>query len=142
MPQPSLPSCALLYSLHRLHTEIELDIEGRPPLRVSLNSQEVSSEAKRGGQALMLDVNGTWQGHWSNWLLTNVLAENLTNQIHSIAAVTKAIVCSDLSKEVEVNVTRKIFNLKTVVNGMVLWLLAVEVTHVTLEVVEQCSLAG
>jgi osomolarity two-component system sensor histidine kinase NIK1 len=104
-------------------------------------SQEVGSEGKLGGQALVLDVEGTWRELTS---VVNVLAENLTNQVRSIAAVTKAVARGDLSKQIEVDANGEILDLKTTVNGMVLQLrtLAAEVTRVTLEVGSQGKLGG
>ncbi|KIJ42807.1 hypothetical protein M422DRAFT_253899 [Sphaerobolus stellatus SS14] len=82
---------------------------------------------KLGGQAVVLDVDGTWRKLTN---VVNVLAANLTNQVRSIAAVTKAVARSDLSKQIEVEANGEIFDLKTTVNGMVLQLrtLAAEVT--------------
>lgn len=96
---------------------------------------------KLGGQALVQDVEGTWR-ELTN--VVNVLAENLTNQVRSIAAVTKAVARGDLSKQIEVDANGEILDLKTTVNGMVLQLrtLASEVTRVTLEVGSQGKLGG
>ncbi|GJJ14452.1 hypothetical protein Clacol_008716 [Clathrus columnatus] len=104
-------------------------------------SQEVGSEGRLGGQALVQDVEGTWR-ELTN--VVNVLAENLTNQVRSIAAVTKAVARGDLSKQIEVDANGEILDLKTTVNGMVLQLrtLASEVTRVTLEVGSQGKLGG
>ncbi|KAI0804595.1 histidine kinase [Irpex lacteus] len=106
--------------------------------RVSL---EVGTEGKLGGQALVLDVEGTWRE------LTNVvnnLAGNLTSQVRSIAKVTKAVALGDLSKQIEVDARGEILELKNTVNSMVVRLraLAAEVTRVTLEVGSQGSLGG
>ncbi|KIJ38132.1 hypothetical protein M422DRAFT_259285 [Sphaerobolus stellatus SS14] len=76
-------------------------------------SQEVGSEGKLGGQAVVLDVDGTWR-ELTN--VVNVLAANLINQVRSIAAVTKAIARGDLSKQGEAN--GEILDLKTTVNDM------------------------
>ena len=61
---------------------------------------------------------------------------NLTSQVRSIAKVTKAVVLGDLSKQIEVDCSGEISDLKNTVNGMVIWLRApvMEATHVTLEV--------
>ncbi|KAI0338803.1 histidine kinase [Trametopsis cervina] len=106
--------------------------------RVSL---EVGTEGKLGGQALVLDVEGTWRE------LTNVvnnLAGNLTSQVRSIAKVTKAVALGDLSKQIEVDARGEILELKNTVNAMVVRLraLAAEVTRVTLEVGSQGTLGG
>ena len=94
-----------------------------------------------GGQALVLDVEGTWRE------LTNVvnnLAGNLTSQVRSIAKVTKAVALGDLSKQIEVDARGEILELKNTVNAMVVRLraLAAEVTRVTLEVGSQGNLGG
>lgn len=96
---------------------------------------------KLGGQAVVLDVGGTWRE------LTNVvnnLAANLTNQVRSIAKVTKAVAMGDLSQEITVDANGEILDLKNTVNGMVVQLraLAAEVTRVTLEVGSKGVLGG
>lgn len=81
--------------------------------RVSL---EVGTEGKLGGQAFVQGVEGTWRE------LTNVvnrLAANLTNQVRSIAKVTKAVARGDLSETITVVASGEIAELATTVNGMV-----------------------
>ena len=96
---------------------------------------------KLGGQALVLDVEGTWRELTG---VVNKLAANLTSQVRSIAKVTKAVALGDLSKQIEVDARGKILDLKNTVNGMVVRLraLAAEVTRVTLEVGSQGKLGG
>ena len=96
---------------------------------------------KLGGQALVLDVEGTWRELTS---VVNNLAANLTSQVRSIARVTKAVALGDLSKQIEVDARGEILDLKNTVNGMVVRLraLAAEVTRVTLEVGSQGKLGG
>ena len=94
-----------------------------------------------GGQALVLDVEGTWRE------LTNVvnnLAGNLTSQVRSIAMVTKAVALGDLSKQIDVDARGEIKELKETVNAMVIRLrtLAAEVTRVTMEVGSRGNLGG
>ena len=94
-----------------------------------------------GGQALVLDVEGTWRE------LTNVvnnLAGNLTSQVRSIAMVTKAVALGDLSKQIDVDARGEILELKETVNAMVIRLrtLAAEVTRVTMEVGSRGNLGG
>ena len=74
----------------------------------------------------------------------NKLAANLTNQVRSIARVTKAVALGDLSKQIEVDARGEILELKNTVNAMVVRLrtLAAEVTRVTLEVGSQGKLGG
>jgi methyl-accepting chemotaxis protein len=68
----------------------------------------------------------------------------LTNQVRSIAKVTKAVALGDLSKQIDVDARGEILDLKNTVNGMVIRLraLAAEVTRVTLEVGSQGKLGG
>ena len=68
--------------------------------------------------------------------IVNRLAANLTSQVRSIAKVTKAVALGDLSKQIEVDCSGEILDLKNTVNGMVIRLraLATEATRVTLEV--------
>jgi osomolarity two-component system sensor histidine kinase NIK1 len=96
---------------------------------------------KLGGQALVLDVEGTWRELTG---VVNNLAANLTSQVRSIAKVTKAVALGDLSKQIEVDARGEILDLKNTVNGMVVRLraLAAEVTRVTLEVGSQGKLGG
>ncbi|ETW76839.1 hypothetical protein HETIRDRAFT_389878 [Heterobasidion irregulare TC 32-1] len=104
-------------------------------------SQEVGTEGKLGGQALVLDVEGTWRELTG---VVNKLAANLTSQVRSIARVTKAVALGDLSKQIDVDASGEILDLKNTVNGMVVRLraLAAEVTRVTLEVGSQGILGG
>ena len=82
---------------------------------------------------MVLDVDGTWRELTG---VVNRLVANLTSQDRSIAKVTKAVALGDLSKQIEVDCSGEILDLKNTVNGMVSWLraLATEVTRVTLEV--------
>ncbi|EKM50990.1 uncharacterized protein PHACADRAFT_262909 [Phanerochaete carnosa HHB-10118-sp] len=110
----------------------------REVTRVSI---EVGTEGKLGGQALVLDVEGTWRE------LTNVvnnLAGNLTMQVRSIAMVTKAVALGDLSRQIDVDARGEILELKETVNAMVIRLrtLAAEVTRVTMEVGSRGNLGG
>jgi osomolarity two-component system sensor histidine kinase NIK1 len=97
--------------------------------------------SKLGGQALVLDVEGTWRELTG---VVNKLAANLTNQVRNIARVTKAVALGDLSKQIDVDARGEILDLKNTVNGMVVRLraLAAEVTRVTLEVGSQGILGG
>jgi len=59
------------------------------------------------------------------------MALNLTTQVRSIAAVTKAVAEGDLSKMIDVDVKGEILELKNTVNGMTksLGVFAAEVTR-------------
>ncbi|KAG8920499.1 hypothetical protein FRC02_000876 [Tulasnella sp. 418] len=106
--------------------------------RVSI---EVGTEGKLGGQAVVADVEGTWRELTE---VVNKLADNLTRQVRSIAEVTTAVARGDLSKQIEVDASGEILDLKTTVNGMVVRLrnLAAEVTRVSLEVGTEGKLGG
>ncbi|KAH8103228.1 hypothetical protein DFH11DRAFT_1692635 [Phellopilus nigrolimitatus] len=118
-----------------------VDKLGQFAIEVTRVSQEVGTEGKLGGQALVLDVEGTWRELTA---VVNNLAANLTSQVRSIAQVTKAVALGDLSKQIEVDARGEILDLKNTVNGMVIRLraLAAEVTRVTLEVGSQGKLGG
>ncbi|KAF4582712.1 hypothetical protein EYR40_002636 [Pleurotus pulmonarius] len=118
-----------------------VDKLGQFAKEVTRVSQEVGTEGKLGGQALVLDVEGTWRELTG---VVNKLAANLTSQVRSIATVTKAVALGDLSKQIDVDARGEILDLKNTVNGMVIRLraLAAEVTRVTLEVGSQGKLGG
>ena len=65
--------------------------------------------SKLGGQAYVLDVEGTWRELTA---VVNNLAANLTNQVRSIAKVTKAVAVGDLSQQIEVDAQGEILELK------------------------------
>ncbi|KAG1856985.1 hypothetical protein DFJ58DRAFT_783872 [Suillus subalutaceus] len=110
-----------------------VDKLGQFAKEVTRVSQEVGTEGKLGGQALVLDVEGTWRELTG---VVNKLAANLTSQVRSIAKVTKAVAQGDLSKQIDVDARGEILDLKNTVNGMVIQLL----TRVTLEVGSQGKL--
>src|ERR1700744_3019084 len=72
------------------------------------------------------------------------MAFNLTNQVRSIASVTKAVAAGDLSKTVDVDVQREMLDLKLTVNSMVSQLrtFASEVSRVAKEVGTEGILGG
>jgi osomolarity two-component system, sensor histidine kinase NIK1 len=74
----------------------------------------------------------------------NLMAMNLTNQVRSIAEVTKAVAGGDLTKMIEVDVRGEILELKETVNGMTesLSVFADEVTRVAREVGTEGRLGG
>ncbi len=47
------------------------------------------------------------------------MASNLTNQVRTIASVTKAVAAGDLSQTVDVDVQGEVLDLKLTVNSMV-----------------------
>ena len=126
--------------------------------RVSL---EVGTEGILGGQAYVPDVQGMWKVRRSFHLTVrlgyvrvctlqvladnvNLMAMNLTNQVRSIAEVTKAVAGGDLTKKVEVDVRGEMLDLKETVNGMTesLSVFADEVTRVAREVGTEGRLGG
>ncbi|KAF9913063.1 hypothetical protein EC991_005931 [Linnemannia zychae] len=108
---------------------------------VSRVSLEVGTEGKLGGQAVVKDVSGTWKELTDN---VNTMASNLTTQVRSIAEVTTAVACGDLSKTIDVQAQGEISELKLTVNSMVeqLRTFATEVTRVSLEVGTEGKLGG
>ena len=68
---------------------------------------------------MVLDVDGTWRELTG---VVNRFAANLTSQVRSIAKVTKAVALGDLSKQIEVNCSGEILDMKNTVNGMIIWL--------------------
>ncbi|KAG1591316.1 hypothetical protein G6F48_003369 [Rhizopus delemar] len=104
-------------------------------------AKEVGTDGKLGGQALVPNVDGTWMDLTDN---VNHMATNLTNQVRSIAEVTKAVALGDLSKKIEVESGGEILDLKNIVNSMVdqLRIFASEVTRVAKEVGTEGKLGG
>ncbi|KAG0282927.1 histidine kinase osmosensor, partial [Linnemannia gamsii] len=96
-------------------------------------AREVGTEGKLGGQAEVKGVDGTWKELTDN---VNTMASNLTTQVRSIAEVTTAVACGDLSKKIDVQAQGEISELKKTVNSMVeqLRTFAAEVTRVAREV--------
>src|SRR2546421_531691 len=96
-------------------------------------AREVGTEGKRGGQAVVPDVAGTWKDLTDN---VNSMASNLTGQVRNIAEVTIAVANGDLSRKITVDVRGEILQLKEAINTMVEQLrsFASEVTRVAIEV--------
>src|SRR4029079_9610210 len=96
-------------------------------------AREVGTEGQLGGQARVPNVAGTWKNLTDN---VNSMADNLTNQVRSIAQVTTAVAKGDLTKKIDVDARGEILELKTTINTMVdqLSSFAAEVTRVAREV--------
>lgn len=111
---------------------------GAEVTRVAL---EVGTEGKLGGSAHVENVRGTWKELTNN---VNQMAQNLTDQVRSIAAVTKAVADGDLTKKITVDAKGEILDLKITVNSMVdsLRTFAAEVTRVAREVGTDGRLGG
>ncbi len=96
---------------------------------------EVGTQGILGGQAKVEGVEGTWLDLTDNvnvglscCLSQRALTSfsynpehgfNLTNQVRSIASVTKAVAAGDLSQIVDVSVQGEMLDLKITVNSMV-----------------------
>ena len=57
------------------------------------------------------------------------MAMNLTNQVRSIAQVTKAVAGGDLTKKIDVDARGEILELKETVNGMTEYVLRLSVEN-------------
>ncbi|WP_246246695.1 HAMP domain-containing protein [Paenibacillus lemnae] len=146
-----------------LSRKVGLEIEGRPLtgefLRTANNinemvtqlstfasevnrvAREVGTEGILGGQADVKGVSGTWKNLTDS---VNNMANNLTEQVRNIAAVTTAVAKGDLSKKITVNAKGEILELKETVNTMVdqLSTFSSEVTRMAREVGTEGKLGG
>ncbi|MFD1540696.1 HAMP domain-containing protein [Nonomuraea guangzhouensis] len=104
-------------------------------------AREVGTEGNLGGQADVKGVAGTWRDLTDN---VNSMADNLTNQVRSIAQVTTAVARGDLTRKIDVDARGEILELKTTINTMVdqLSSFAAEVTRVAREVGSEGRLGG
>ncbi|MGH3879880.1 MAG: HAMP domain-containing protein [Actinophytocola sp.] len=104
-------------------------------------AREVGTEGILGGQAAVPNVAGTWKSLTDN---VNSMANNLTNQVRSIAQVTTAVARGNLSQKIDVDARGEILELKTTINTMVdtLSSFAAEVTRVAREVGKDGRLGG
>src|SRR5207253_2167612 len=104
-------------------------------------AREVGTEGRLGGQAQVKGVSGTWRDLTSS---VNQLANNLTNQVRSIADVTTAAADGGPSKTIAVGGRGEILELKDTINAMVAQLSAFagEVTRVAREVGTEGRLGG
>ncbi len=104
-------------------------------------ANEVGTEGKLGGQAIVKGASGTWKDLTDN---VNQLAGNLTNQVRNIAKVTTAVATGDLSQKITVEAKGEILELKNTINTMVdrLNSFAAEVTRVAKEVGTEGKLGG
>ncbi|ALG15208.1 histidine kinase [Kibdelosporangium phytohabitans] len=104
-------------------------------------AREVGTEGRLGGQADVKGVSGTWKALTES---VNVMADNLTAQVRSIAQVTTAVARGDLSQKIRVDARGEIQELKETINTMVdqLSSFADEVTRVAREVGTEGNLGG
>src|SRR5205085_2096503 len=86
-------------------------------------------------------VSGTWRGLTEN---VNQMAENLTNQVRNIAAVTTAVARGDLTQKITVDARGEVLQLKDTINSKERQLstFADEVTRVAREVGTEGKLGG
>ena len=102
----------------RVFQEVSTEGYGFCPLLPRLKIIVLTIESsKLSGQALVLDVEGTWHELMG---VVNKLAANLTNQVWSIALVMKAIALGDLSRQTKVDARGGILDPKNTVNGIVI----------------------
>ncbi|MEV8637873.1 HAMP domain-containing protein [Streptosporangium sp. NPDC051023] len=104
-------------------------------------AREVGTDGRLGGQADVKGVSGTWKALTES---VNVMADNLTAQVRSIAEVTTAVAKGDLSQKIRVDARGEILELKETINTMVdqLSAFADEVTRVAREVGTEGNLGG
>ncbi|WP_460723554.1 HAMP domain-containing protein [Nocardia heshunensis] len=104
-------------------------------------SREVGTDGRLGGQADVKGVSGTWKDLTES---VNVMADNLTAQVRSIAQVTTAVADGDLTQKIRVDARGEILELKETINTMVdqLSSFADEVTRVAREVGTEGNLGG
>ncbi|MFI0820232.1 HAMP domain-containing protein [Streptomyces sp. NPDC021098] len=104
-------------------------------------ARDVGTEGRLGGQADVQGVSGTWKDLTES---VNVMGDNLTAQVRSIAQVTTAVAQGDLSQKIRVDARGEILELKTTINTMVdqLSAFADEVTRVAREVGTEGNLGG
>jgi signal transduction histidine kinase/HAMP domain-containing protein/CheY-like chemotaxis protein len=104
-------------------------------------AREVGTEGRLGGQADVKGVSGTWKSLTES---VNVMGDNLTDQVRSIAQVAAAVAQGDLSKKITVEARGEVAALAQTINTMVdtLSAFADEVTRVAREVGTEGSLGG
>ena len=104
-------------------------------------AREVGTEGKLGGQAEVKGVSGTWRDLTEN---VNLMADNLTDQVRSIAQVSTAVAEGDLSQKIAVEAKGEVAALADTINKMVdrLRSFAAEVTRVAREVGSEGKLGG
>ncbi|WP_055585227.1 HAMP domain-containing protein [Streptacidiphilus griseoplanus] len=104
-------------------------------------AREVGTEGRLGGQADVKGVSGMWKDLTES---VNVMADNLTAQVRSIAQVTTAVARGDMTQKIRVDARGEILELKETINTMVdqLSAFADEVTRVAREVGTEGNLGG
>src|SRR5688572_868423 len=104
-------------------------------------AREVGTEGKLGGQAEVEDVSGTWRDLTEN---VNFMANNLTDQVRNVAAVTTAVANGDLTQKITVEAKGEVAALADTINSMTdtLQTFAEQVTTVAREVGTDGKLGG
>src|SRR5690606_13576636 len=104
-------------------------------------ARDVGVEGKRGGQAVVDGVRGSWKELTDN---VNMMASNLTNQVRDIAEVTTAVAKGDLTRKIVVDARGEILELKYTVNSRAdqLGSFAAEVTRLASDVGVEGKLGG
>nr|WP_232789582.1 HAMP domain-containing protein [Streptomyces jeddahensis] len=104
-------------------------------------AREVGTEGRLGGRAKIQGLSGNWRDVTE---AVNTMASRLTAQVRDIAVVTTAVARGDLTRQVTVEATGELLELKLTVNTMVdqLSAFADEVTRVAREVGTEGELGG
>ncbi|GAA4989674.1 signal transduction histidine kinase/HAMP domain-containing protein/CheY-like chemotaxis protein [Nonomuraea thailandensis] len=104
-------------------------------------AREVGTEGRLGGRAKVQGMSGSWRDVTE---AVNAMAGRLTAQVRDIAVVTTAVARGDLTRQVTVEATGELLELKLTVNTMVdqLSSFASEVTRVAREVGTEGQLGG
>ena len=104
-------------------------------------AREVGTEGRLGGRAKVQGMSGSWRDVTE---AVNAMAGRLTAQVRDIAVVTTAVARGDLTRQVTVEATGELLELKLTVNTMVdqLSAFADEVTRVAREVGTEGKLGG
>ncbi|MFF7969227.1 HAMP domain-containing protein [Streptomyces sp. NPDC007903] len=79
-------------------------------------AREVGTEGQLGGQARVLDVDGTWRDLTES---VNEMAGNLTRQVRAIAKVATAVTRGDLNLKIDVDASGEIQELQDYINKMI-----------------------
>src|SRR5437588_842193 len=104
-------------------------------------AREVGTDGKLGGQAEVKGVGGTWKDLTDS---VNSMAGNLTAQVRKIDGESTAVAKGELTRDITVDETGDILELKNTINTMVdqLNAFASEVTRVAREVGTEGELGG
>jgi len=79
-------------------------------------AREVGVDGRLGGQANVPGAAGTWKDLTGN---VNLLAANLTTQVHAIAEVATAVTKGDLTRSIQVETRGEVAELKDNINTMI-----------------------